>query len=321
MEPHPWGTVFDSYPLSVYEIEYKINNGTYASFSPSGTSITTKLANSFIRGAIPGGPHHSTTSSGAPSTVISYIIFESEPITLYFRSAWAPSGSGSFPPNVIVTATITDITPNNTTPICDSGNCSDSNKEVFSWTFSFTNVIPSALQRTSTTSPDNTWIDITGDHGLQTCSGTGQLVNEVPFCYEGIPGTPPAYAGYNVTEKFGLLKADFGLDDLDPVFKAPHPTWTADDFVPIIFPISNPATFVFDNKNQFQDTHGLNSLLNPATKAAFTQAAVDNGKVMYHFSQDYMCNGSSILNVEVARRLTAATATPIGGIPQIRKKH
>lgn len=307
---------YSSYPGSRYTVQFTVNNPAHASFSDE-VPLNERTVDVSI--------HHMGNGSITPGVVIlSHPVYINDLVTLFFQPAWSPVGVPlADPPPVIVRATITDVTPMDEVPPGHAGNCRDAANFTYTWTFRYTARCPEALARIPTTTRDNVWIPIFQDHTPQTCN-VEPLEDIVPFCYVAEPSIPPLGADYTdriITERFENQIADFTLDDLNEAYRAANPgLMTANDFAALIFPHAVPHSFTIDNNDRIEDSHGANSLgIAELLLEAFNVPALRNNRVMYHFMQNYLCNGDNILGANIARRLTNTGGNNVE--PELRKTH
>lgn len=298
---------------SNYSIRFEVNSLNFATLSPD--------PNILMQARTVGAEFSSTAYNiplpGGAGTVYVSDVLSNQLVLLTILPAWVLD---PVHPDIIVTATIRDIT-GGAVPPGDIGNSDDPIPLTIVWTIRYSTNCPSILSLSPITSANNTWINILGNHSLNSCFAA-PVIDDVPFCY--IASGPVVGANYNgevIFEFLGDNISDFNLNDLNPGYRNAFPAaWTANEFAKSIFPKATSALFTISNANTFEDHHNSN-ILNPTSpgypivNVAFTPDAIANGRVGYHFSQDYICSNNILIVADVYRKLLNALT------PQLKKVH
>ena len=182
-------------------------------------------------------------------------------MNLYISNTW--NGTA-----ISVTTLIQDLAPN-PVPSPDIGTTKDSDLALY-WTINKRSTAPISMKQVFPTT-FNQWIP---DTAL--------------YYYQMTP-VPPHYQGQTVLESFGATSAVFSMTDLDPIWRASHPTLTTPNQVcQYLFSSGSDGTFVIDANDEIKDQHGG---FGPTD--AFTATALSNG-IGYTLPQTYSACTTSL---------------------------
>lgn len=257
-----------------HQITLTTSNVMHASFNAANSGV----ANTVV-GATAMAP---LSACGSPENGA---LYTSAPVMVFVNAAWTATD-----PPITITATITDNTP---LPAGHTGNITDQNV-THTWTINFDDVCPDTIMHTGGTA-GGIWVDHPG--GVQ------------PLCFEyqvgpdiGPPGQPD-YQGKIILETFGPPTASFTMADLQPAWVMANGIVDANQAAAFLFSgsVGANSSFILDANDSLEDCHGVFDA--SQVGVAFLPASLQASAAGFSFTQDYSCNGNSIGDANISKRL------------------
>jgi hypothetical protein len=277
-----------------YEIIFTIDNGDAASFESATSRITSKSV-----AATPASTNYEFRC-GRTGTM-----WGSRTVAVFIKPGFTIG-------TISIKAEIKD---NTTLPSGDIGSLQDASK---SYTWRITNdtrPCPTALVlQPFPPDQNNKWID----------PYPQGFVPYVYKCSSGLPtGSTPDYQNKLISESFDTISAApfFTMDDVVDRTYLPVEVVTADGVAAHLFSqfVGQPATFIVNAANSFEDVHGLMQRAGIERSFLFLGLSVRyNQKCGFSVKQTYQCNGAVIMKATLFKR---AFYDGAAFISEIKKSH
>jgi hypothetical protein len=292
----PRGTSQSQAMSADYKIKFEIGNSNYASFESASSNINVKTVD------------YVTVATNIPLPCGNGTIYGSEAVRIYVKPGFK-NRRFSFK----VSATIQDVS---TLPPGDMGNLKD-NDFKFSWTVYYKDTpCPTSFSLADPTQ-ESKWNKL-----FNPLTGQEDFVKYDYKCNPDLPNSNPDYEGQIITESFEMPFADdfFTMADIIAPNQIPVGITTEDGVAKYLFSssIGVAHSFVVDDRDHFEDFHGVIGADQSLLTSIFGTRGFENGKVGFSVKQNYLCKGQKVSTQTLSKRYS-----PLNGAlyTEVRKVH